>query len=443
MKSVNTSKEDEAVLRRVSYRSTAIPDAKGKRVLFIGGNYYPEPTGIGKYNGEMVDQLAGYGYHCTVITSFPYYPYWKIQAPYTSKAYWYKKEVKEITGSLGKIEIYRCPQYVPNRPSGLGRVLLDLSFFLSSLLKVLHLLFKKRYDYVITVVPCFHMGLLGILYKKIKKAKFIYHIQDLQIDAAKELKLIKSDSIIRMLLGVERYILESADVVSSISVGMIKKIQEKCSKDVVLFPNWVDTNTFYPLTDKASLKSKFGLNPMDKVVLYSGAIGEKQGLELLIKAAKTFKDMAGIKFVICGSGPYKEQLIKLVKEFQLKNVLFLATQPYEVLNQFLNLADVHLVLQKALANDLVMPSKLSTIFSIGGLSIVTANPGSSLHELVSAKKLALLIEPDNPLELVRAIKSVLNKNHEEIKRNARLYASEYLSTDKVMFDYLRHMQKAS
>src|SRR3954464_15004186 len=24
---------------------------QAKRILFIGGNYYPEPTGIGKYNG--------------------------------------------------------------------------------------------------------------------------------------------------------------------------------------------------------------------------------------------------------------------------------------------------------------------------------------------------------------------------------------------------------
>jgi colanic acid biosynthesis glycosyl transferase WcaI len=437
---VKTSIGEEAVLRRVHQRSAVFPGATNKRVLFIGGNYYPEPTGIGKYNGEMIDQLAANGYHCTVITSFPYYPHWKIQAPYSGRAYWYKKEIRENSDVPGKVEIYRCPQYVPNRPSGPGRILLDLTFFLTSFLKVLHLLFQKRYDYVITVVPCFPIGLHGILYKKIKKARFIYHVQDLQIDAAKELRLIKSNSVINLLLRVERYILKRADIVSSISEGMITKIKEKCSRDVVLFPNWVDTNAFYPLPDKDRLKSKFDISPSDKVILYSGAIGEKQGLEILIQAALKLKNVSGLKFVICGSGPYKDQLINMVNELQLNNVLFFGTQPYQLLNQFLNLADVHLVLQKAIANDLVMPSKLTTILSIGGLSIVTAKPGSSLYELVSAKKLALLIEPDNPLELVKAIKSVLHKNHNEIKANARLYASEHLSTDKVLSGYLKHMQ---
>lgn len=437
---MKTSIRKEATFVGLVRNNAACPESKNKRILFIGGNYYPEPTGIGKYNGEMVDQLAAYGYHCTVVTSFPYYPYWKIQAPYTGRAYWYRKEIKGNGDFSGKVEVYRCPQYVPSRPSGFRRILLDFTFFLTSFLKVLHLLFQKRYDYVITVVPCFPIGLLGVLYKKIRKAKFVYHIQDLQIDAAKELKLIKSDSVINWLLRLERYILRSADIVSSISVGMIARIKEKCSRDVVLFPNWVDTTAFYPLSDKATLKYQFGLSPSDKIILYSGAIGEKQGLEMIIQVATTFKETAEVKFVICGSGPYKEQLINLVKENQLKNVLFLATQPYQVLNQFLNLADVHLVLQKAIANDLVMPSKLTTIFSIGGLSIVAATPGSSLYELVSGRKLALLIEPENPVELAKAIRSVLNKNHDEIKRNARLYASEHLSTDKVLFDYLKHMQ---
>ena len=65
-----------------------------KRVLLIGGNFSPELTGIGKYNGEMIDMLASQGYDCTVITSYPYYPHWKVQEPYTTSSGWFKRELK-------------------------------------------------------------------------------------------------------------------------------------------------------------------------------------------------------------------------------------------------------------------------------------------------------------------------------------------------------------
>ena len=47
-----------------------------KRILLIGYNFSPEPTGIGKYSGEMIQWLGNQGYDCTVLTAYPYYPYW-------------------------------------------------------------------------------------------------------------------------------------------------------------------------------------------------------------------------------------------------------------------------------------------------------------------------------------------------------------------------------
>ncbi|RDC66103.1 glycosyltransferase [Adhaeribacter pallidiroseus] len=162
-----------------------------KRILLIGYNFFPELTGIGKYSGEMINWLAGKGYDCTVVTTYPYYPYWKVQEPYIKNRFWFKTE-EENFASGGKIKIYRCPIYVPTKPSGIKRVLLDFSFLLSAGLKMLQLLLSRRYDYVITVVPAFLLGCLGIIYKKTRKAKLLYHIQDLQIEAARDLQMIKS-----------------------------------------------------------------------------------------------------------------------------------------------------------------------------------------------------------------------------------------------------------
>ena len=412
-----------------------------KRILFIGGNYYPEPIGIGKYNGEMIDMLAREGHHCTVITSYPYYPQWKVQQPYSSKPVWFKKEVKKVAGNHAApaIQLYRCPQYIPTRPTGKARMLLDLSFCLSAFLLVVCLLFfKRKYDLVIVVAPCFQLGLLGILYKKLKGAKFLYHIQDLQIDCARDLNMITSARIISLLLKAEKYILRNADIISSISPGMIKKIKDKCNREVVSFPNWVDTAQYFPLAEREALKKEFNFAPTDKIVLYSGAIGEKQGLENIIHIAKSLEHFNHLKFVICGSGPYRDALYTLQKTLSLKNVVFLQLQPPHKLNHFLNMADIHLVLQKSNASDLVMPSKLTTILSVGGVSIITASKNSSLYQLVEANEMGVLVEPDNRGQLLAAIERTLNNDNAHINKNARAYAENFLSIQKVIAGYAEY-----
>ncbi|MGD5271785.1 glycosyltransferase, partial [Xanthomonas citri pv. citri] len=133
----------------------------------------------------------------------------------------------------------------------------------------------------------------------------------------------------------------------------------------------------------------------DKVILYSGNLGEKQGLEVIIEVALKYYDNKEVYFLIVGSGGGKEKLEQLAKEAGLTQVKFFPLQPYEKLSALLATADVHLVLQKKSAADLVMPSKLTGRLSAGGCSIVTAEPGTSLYTIVEQHKMGILIEPES------------------------------------------------
>ncbi|HEX2847992.1 MAG TPA: WcaI family glycosyltransferase [Chitinophagaceae bacterium] len=397
-----------------------------KKILLIGGNYYPELTGIGRYNGEMIDWLASQGYECTVVTTYPYYPQWKITPEYKRRNFWYTREKK------GSINIHRCPHYIPQKPGGMKRMMLDFSFTVSAFFKIIQLAFGPKRDIVMVVTPPFVPGFLGVLYKKLRGARMVYHIQDLQIEAARDLQMIRSKRAISILFGMERYILKRSDQINSISTGMVKKVKEKTGRDIVLFPNWSDTARFYPLEQKQALKSKFGLAETNKVILYSGAIGEKQGLDIILQAAKKLEEHADFKFIICGTGPYKENLQRMAIQMEVNNLVFLPLQPAEILNQFLNMADVHLVIQKADASDLVMPSKLTNILAVGGLAIVTAGPGNSLYDEVHTHQMGILSKVEDPYSLADAIYKSLSEDCSHLKRNARTYAENYLSIDKVM-----------
>jgi len=399
-----------------------------KRLLLIGGNFAPELTGIGKYNGEMIRWLADNDYDCTVITSFPHYPQWKVQAPYQKSRYWFRKEV---TGDA-RITVHRCPQYIPSNPSGKKRLLMDFSFGLSATVKSLQQLFTRKADIVVVVAPPFHLGLLAMLYKKIRGARFLYHIQDLQIEAARDLQMISSPFLIRSLFRMERYILRHADIISSISDGMMKKVREKTAREISFFPNWVDVAFFHPLANREQIKTEYGFATTDKVILYAGAIGEKQGLEAILQVADSMKKERRVKFLICGAGPYREQLQRQAVSLQLDNVHFRDPEPFDRFNCLLNMADVHLVIQKASAGDLVMPSKLTTILAVGGLALVTANEHTSLHTLVKENNIGIVINADCPEALKEGICLAINKKQEHITRNARQYALNYLAIDKIM-----------
>jgi colanic acid biosynthesis glycosyl transferase WcaI len=406
-----------------------------KRVLLVGINFSPELTGIGKYSGEMIDWLSDNGYDCTAVSSFPYYPNWEIQKPY--KARFYKKEVLKD----GRLELYRCPLYVPAKPTGFKRILHDASFFCSAFFVVFFLLFKKRNDYIFCIAPPFHLGFLGLFYKFFKGGELIYHIQDLQIEAARDLGIIKSPAIVKFLFGLESFILKHANHISSISSGMIRKVSAKIRKEIILFPNWVDTEAFLPVPERAALKKEWGFSPSDKIVLYSGSVGEKQGLESLIHIAKELEKADSIRFVICGDGPYKENLIKMAHESELKNMIFLPLQPLELFNDFLNMTDVHLVLQKKNACDLMMPSKLTTIWSSGGLALVTAQQGSTLHDLIREHNMGVVIECEDQNLLKEAIVNCCTGEHHLKRLNARIYAKAFLSKQNTLKKLMSGLEK--
>lgn len=403
------------------------------RILIYGINYSPELTGIGKYTGEMASWLVKQGHDVSVITAPPYYPEWKVHKVYSRKL-WHK----EI---FDGVKVYRCPLYVPNNVTSLKRIIHEFSFLASILPIWILTLFQKKYDVVFCISPPFHLGLLPLLYAKIRGAKFINHIQDLQVDAAKDLGMIKNKRFLDIMFKIEKYIFDSGNFVSTISTGMQRKIRNKGIEEEkqFLFPNWVDETIIYPLSKEQSLKSEFGFQEHDRIILYSGNLGEKQGLEIIIEIAKLLVDKKNIHFVISGSGGGKEKLIKMVEESGLKNIAFYPLQPYEKLSALLAMADLHLVLQKKSASDLVMPSKLTGILAAGGCALVTAAPGTSLYHIVHKYDMGILVEPESISALRDAIEKALSINLDEIRNNARSYAEKYLSKNSILSDFERQL----
>lgn len=416
------------------------------KILLISYNYAPELTGIGKYNTEFCEYLAEEGNKVDVITGFPYYPNWKLFKGYENTFY----EEVELNG----VNVIRCPVYIPAEPSGLKRMAMDFSFYCSTLLVVSKKIISRQpYEVVFVPSPSFLMGIHILLLRFFwSKTKFVYHIQDLQIDAALELGMIKQPWLKKSLLKIEQLILEKSSIVSTISDGMRAKVSSKnvFLKYVYVMPNWVDDKVIYPCEVNHFTISELGIPADKKIFFYSGSIGEKQGLEVLLSIAPKLEQACpDLVFVISGSGPYKAQLESEVLRKQIDTILFIDLQPSNIFNQLLNSVDCHLIIQKKQAADLLLPSKLTNILAVGGLSIITAEPRTSLFEIVKNNNLGLVIEPENEDSLLESIQQVytslaLNKDSEmilEIKNNAKAYAAKHLNKKSIIDSFLQYVDE--
>ncbi|HBQ8586939.1 TPA: glycosyltransferase, partial [Klebsiella pneumoniae] len=170
----------------------------------------------------------------------------------------------------------------------------------------------------------------------------------------------------------------------------------------------------------------------------SGNIGEKQGLEIVIEAAKTLADQK-ILFLIVGNGAGKEKLETLATEQQLTNVRFLPLQPYELLPALLKLADCHLVVQKRGVADAVLPSKLTNILAVGGNAVITAESDTELGKLCrNYPGIGVCVEPEQADVLVEGIRQVMLLPAENL--TAKQYASDNLAKENVLHNFIQYFR---
>lgn len=400
------------------------------KVLLYSISYSPEIAGSGRYNGELTEWLAERGHKVDVITAFPYYPQWRVLDNY-KKRYWFREK-------KGSLTIYRTPLYVPREVTGKTRVLHELSFAINSIVHWSRLSFN-RYDVVIGVCPPLQTGLFPYIFGRLKKIPFLFHVQDLQVDAARQLGLIKRKWLLNMLDSMERFLLTKATKVSSISEGMKRNILNKGvrTENYFMLPNWVDIELIQPLPHEQSLKTQLGFQLTDQIALYSGNIGEKQGLEILPEVAQLLLGKPSVKIVIFGEGAARQRLEHLIAEKKINNIfLFPPVADFKDLPKILAIADVHLVVQRREASDLVMPSKLVTILSAGGASIVSADKETSLCDIIINNKLGWVSEPGNANDLAKAIlEAVDSPLLSAFRINARAYAENYLDKDAILLRY--------
>jgi colanic acid biosynthesis glycosyl transferase WcaI len=371
---------------------------EGVRVLLYGLNQAPEPVGIGKYSGELGEWLAGRGHEVRAIAAPPYFPWWQAEGNR------YRRE--ERNG----VRIERCPLWVPRRPGGLTR-LVHLASFAASSLPVLLAQWRWHPQVILTIAPAFFCAPGALLLGRLCGRGTVswLHIQDFELDAAFALGMLKGQALRGLAEGWERATLRGFDRVSSISGAMVGRAVQKgvAAERAVLLANWVDLEAIQPQgpAERAAnpYRRELGIGAEQRVVLYSGSMNKKQGLEMLVEVIRRLEGVRDLVWLLAGEGPTREELAQAVAG--MERVRLLPLQPEERLNDWLNLAEVHLLPQKASAADLVLPSKLLGILASGRPVVASSPAGSELGEV--AEVAGRRVEPEDPAGFAEAVRQLL------------------------------------
>ncbi|RME57185.1 hypothetical protein D6779_09200 [Candidatus Parcubacteria bacterium] len=102
------------------------------------------------------------------------------------------------------------------------------------------------------------------------------------------------------------------------------------------------------------------------------------------------------------------------------------------------MADVHLVVQRRGAADLVMPSKLANVLAVGGVAVLTAFPETELGRMAKGDAACVYhCDSEDPRVFAQAIRNLLRNEDrcDELKRKARLYTARMIAKDYVLREF--------
>jgi colanic acid biosynthesis glycosyl transferase WcaI len=410
------------------------------RITAWGINYAPELTGIAPYNTELCEFLKRRGHAVSMVTAFSYYPMWT-KLP-VDRWRLYRTDLKE------GVPIHRCWHYVPAKATTARRILHELSFGLTSFLRILTL---PRADVYIVVSPPLFLGALARMVACLKRSRYIFHVQDLQPDAALGLGMVKSGAFMRLLHGVERFSYRHAVAVSGISESMMTAFNRKGvpAEKCWYFPNWVSGSAarMDPAAggyerEHHSFRESQGIPPDAFLAVYAGNLGRKQGLRVLVEAGRLLKScshgerFSSIWIVIAGDGVVRLELEQELSREPAPNFLLLSLLPEPAYRAMLAGASLGIVTQARGSGQVVFPSKLLTILAAGLPVLAVAEEDSDLAQAVAKGNFGINVPPDQPEQVAQALVN-LTLQPEVLPRmaeNGRRWVKNF-SGDKILGEF--------
>ena len=394
------------------------------KILVVSQYFYPEPFRINTICQELVER----GHDVTVMTAYPQYPENEIYPGYGFDIP-YEKE-------WNGVHIHRVKTY-PRGHNALGLLRNCISYVVSGNRWVKQC--KEKYDqvFVFGLSPA-TLALPAITYKKKFGTPVYYYLQDLWPESVHEVMGLRFPPLTFVINRMLNYIYKYSDTILCTSNSYISNLIKKGvpANKMVYWPQFCAEPNLSGAT-KPAVYTDDTFN-----IVFTGNIGDTQGLDLLVKVAAKLKGK-NIRWYLVGDGRAKDRLKKLAVDCDVQDeVIFIDRVSEQEAERYVHFADcAYLSFHQGPLFDLILPAKLQTYLACGA-PILAAAGGESATVIKEAK--CGIAVPQQVDELVEAVQEMISLTPEERKvmaDNALQYSKEYFNKDILIDDLLELMNK--
>lgn len=392
--------------------------------------YYPPEIGAPQARlSEMAKEWKKLGHDVTVLTGFPNHPIGVIPPEYRGK--FFMEEFRD------GVRIWRHWLYATPNEGFFKKTCAHLSFMASVVF--LSLFRGGKADVYIVSSPNFFSVISTYIFSRVRRVPYIFEVRDLWPGIFVDLGVLKSKRLISILEKIELFLYRKAVFVVPVTQGFAKDIASRGipADKIKVIPNGADTDAYRPVSRNEELRPKLGLSADDFVVLYIGAHGISHGLRKVLDAAEILRKEKDVRFLFVGEGAVKPSLMEITRKKGLENVMFLPGQRREEVAGFYHAADVCLVPLRDIAGfSTFIPSKMFEVMACEK-PIIASLRGESADILTRAGS-ALVIPPEDPEELVRAIKVLKGDRQRcvQMGQSGRLFVEQNYERRKLARTYL-------
>ena len=382
--------------RRLAHRSPSV------NLLVLCPHFSPDVAPTGEVMTAIADGLVERGHRIHVVTSLPWYRHHRVEEE------WQGRPWRTETTSWGRItRVHPFPTDKTNIPA---RAVAFGGF--TGLAATLAASTPARPDAVLAMSPPLTLGLAGWTVARLRRAPFVFNIQDVFPDVAVELGVLTNRGVIATAAWLERVTYQAADAVTVLSDDLRANVAAKIAgrrrgdpTKVRVIPNFVDTERIRPADPDNAYRREHGLTGK-RVVMYAGNVGLSQSLDLVVEAARRLADRDDVVFVINGGGSALAELERSAAG--LANLRFVGMQPKERLPEVLAAGDIHLVpLKRGLAKASV-PSKLYSVLAAGRPVLASVDEGTEVARSVEQAGAGIAVPPDDPDAFCKALVELLD-----------------------------------
>ena len=340
------------------------------KYLFLNQTFHPDVVSTAQHLSELAVALVERGHQVTVIASRRAYDH--PEQTFPARENWRGVTIERVaTTALGKRAKWR-------------RAVDFASFIVTCCWR---LVFTPRPDVVVALTSPPLISFIGALYAKLRRARFVYWVMDMNPDEAIAAGWLREGSLAaRGLHWLSRFSFQRADRIIALDRFMQARIAGKgiAAAKITVLPPWShDAAVRFDPTGRERFRALHGL--ADKfVIMYSGNHSPCHPLDTILDAAKLLATDPRYAFLFIGGGSEFARVKQLASEAGLANIMCLPYQPLSELGGSLSAADLHVVVMGDPFVGLIHPCKIYNILGVGAPVLCIGPQPSHLTEVVAA-----------------------------------------------------------